>query len=154
MAKKTQKTDILADLSTGEITTLPRLRHSENYVLTEQDMEYVDPDLPSLTLPDDVMSMTEIFNRFAGGRPVDASYREPVYHGDDILIPDLRRLDLVEIGEMLENVRSNRDLLEQQLEQEMELANQIEAEKKAKEMEAQNEALLAEYTKRRNALEK
>lgn len=153
MAKKSQKSEILADLTTGEITTLPRLRHSENFVLTEQDMEYVDPDLPSLTLPDDVMSMTEIFNRFAGGRPINAAYREPVFHGDDILIPDLRKLDLVEISEMLENVRSNRELLEQQLHQENELHNQIEAEKKAKEMEAQNEALLAEYEKRRKNLE-
>lgn len=151
MAKKTTKTALNVDLSTGELLALPRLRHSENYVFTDLDAEPTS-QLPSMTIPDQVMTMTEIFNRFAGGRPVNASMREPQYHGE-IEMPNLAKLDLVEIGEMLENVRTNKELLQQQLNDEVTLHNQLEAEKRAKEKEDEDKRLLELYEKRQRALD-
>lgn len=147
-SKKTTEKNL--DLTTGEIL-LPRLRHSENFVLMFEDYEPPNTE-PSQTIPDQVMTMTEIFNRFAGGRPINAHVRTPQYHGD-IEMPDLSRMDLVDIDEMLHNVRSNRELLQQQLNDEVTLGNQLEAEKRAKEKEAEDQRLLELYSKRKQALE-
>lgn len=60
---------------------------------------------PSLTVPDQTLSMREILSRHARGLPYDSF--NPVYHGDDEYIPNPATLDLVDRQEMAEEI-SNR----------------------------------------------
>lgn len=54
---------------------------------------------PSLTIPDQTMSMREIMDRFARGLPIEAG-KVPVYEGDEDITPDWNRLDLSEKMEL------------------------------------------------------
>lgn len=61
-------------------------------------------DLPSMTVPDDSMSIREILDRFARGLPIDG-FRVPMYDEDNDM-PDIRTLDFAErqqLAEMYEN---------------------------------------------------
>lgn len=61
-------------------------------------------DLPSLTIPDQSLSVSQIMARYAQGLPLDG-VKVPVYDGDDdVDLPDPRRLDLAERQELAENV--------------------------------------------------
>lgn len=57
-------------------------------------------DPTSQTLPDQSMSLQEILRRYAQGRPIYGDNREPTY--SDQFIPDMRKLDLVERDELIE----------------------------------------------------
>lgn len=59
--------------------------------------------LPSLTIPDQTMSLKEILDRYTHGLPFD-DVRTPVYHGD-VDVPDMSRLDLVEQHELIDRNR-------------------------------------------------
>lgn len=135
---------------TGEISA-PRYRHSGNYIQTPLGMEH-NTDI-SMCVPDQTMDIRTIYTRFASGRGVDASIRQPVYYGDDIQLPDLRRLDLVEIGQLLETTRENREMLEAQYKNEQEIVNRLEAEKQAKEKQEEDERLLKLYKERESQLQ-
>jgi hypothetical protein len=58
---------------------------------------------PSLTIPEQSMSIREIISRYANGLPVSASQRVPIYHGDEIL-PDPRTLDLAELQDLRQRI--------------------------------------------------
>lgn len=60
---------------------------------------------PSMTIPDDSMSIKEILDRYARGLPLGGE-RVPVYNGEEY-IPDLETLDLVDRAELME-MNSNR----------------------------------------------
>lgn len=59
--------------------------------------------LPSLTVPNQAMSIQEIMRRFAQGLTVEGE-RVPVYNGEEEL-PDLKRMDLVDRQEFAEHVK-------------------------------------------------
>lgn len=60
---------------------------------------------PSLTIPDQTMSLREILDRYSRGLPVDGMAGEPIYHGEEDEMPDFRRMDLAEIQEYRENIQ-------------------------------------------------
>lgn len=65
---------------------------------------------PSLTVPDQTMSIREILERYARGLSVTDG-RVPIYLGEDEM-PDLSKLDLVELHEMKFQVAQNIEALE------------------------------------------
>ncbi len=50
---------------------------------------------PSLTIPDQTMSIREILERHSRGLPIDGG-KTPIYDGEEYDLPDLRTLDLSE----------------------------------------------------------
>lgn len=74
------------------------VRNSLNYDFTSVSGEVFTKK--SLTIPDATMSLRELLDRYARGLPVNGS--EPVYHGDEVEIPNLKAMDLTEIHELKE----------------------------------------------------
>lgn len=60
---------------------------------------------PSLTVPDQSMTIAEIMRRFAQGLPMEGQ-KVPVYNGDTE-VPDFRKMDLVDIQELRERNEEN-----------------------------------------------
>ena len=60
-------------------------------------------NLPSMTIPDQTMSIRTIVDRYTRGLPVTGF--TPVYEGEDFFMPDPRTLDLTERHEMAEQVK-------------------------------------------------
>lgn len=56
--------------------------------------------MPSLTVPDESLSVKEIMARYANGLPLGGQ-KVPVYHGEEF-VPDMERLDLSEKHELLQ----------------------------------------------------
>ena len=54
---------------------------------------------PSLTIPDQTMSIREILERHSRGLPIEG-WREPIWDGEDNDLPDYRTLDLSERQEL------------------------------------------------------
>lgn len=50
---------------------------------------------PSLTIPDQAMSIREIMERYARGLPLD-NVKVPIYNGEDDDFPDLAKMDLAD----------------------------------------------------------
>jgi hypothetical protein len=55
--------------------------------------------LPSLTIPDQTMSIRTILERHSRGLPIDG-VKTPIWEGEDNDLPDWRRLDLAERQEL------------------------------------------------------
>jgi hypothetical protein len=55
--------------------------------------------MPSMTVPDQTMSIKEIFRRFAQGLPIEGQ-KVPVY--DDEYIPDVTKMDLADVQRLRE----------------------------------------------------
>lgn len=95
--------------------------------------------LPSITVPDMAMSIQEIFQRFASGRPVN--FNNNLVYGDDLggdeFYPDLRTYDLTEMQELAEANNERIASLKKELEDkkrkrdEYRLRKQIEKEEAA-----------------------
>lgn len=132
-------------------TILPSItiRKTTTFRLKPEDMETGDPI--SMTIPDQSMEMRDIYQRFATGRPVDGTTREPMYFGD-LEVPDLKKLDLVEIGQLLEENRERLESLKTKLTEEQEAHNLLEAEKAAKAKEEEDKRLLDLVYKQRKTL--
>jgi hypothetical protein len=58
---------------------------------------------PSMTVPDQSLSIKEILSRFTSGRPLP-SLGTPEYFGD-MMVPDLKKMDLTEIAEYQEDLK-------------------------------------------------
>lgn len=58
-------------------------------------------NFPSMTIPDQTMTIKEILDRFTRGLPLDAG-KVPIYEGEEFT-PDLRYMDLAEREEFIEN---------------------------------------------------
>ena len=78
-----------------------KVKNSLNYEHTEQKGEV--NTLPSMTIPDQTMSIRTIVDRYAKGLPVTTF--KPIYEGEDFYMPDPKTLDLVDRAELLENVK-------------------------------------------------
>lgn len=75
-----------------------KFQTSSNYDYTQTPGETASSLLPSLTQPDQSMTVQEILRKYVGGKPLPAS-NDLSYHD----LPDLRQLDLVELEELKEN---------------------------------------------------
>ncbi|WNK13820.1 MAG: hypothetical protein [Microvirus sp.] len=60
-------------------------------------------NLPSLTIPDQTMSVREIMQRFANGQPINGNGSTPQYYGEDLEIPDIKHMDLSDAEDYLKN---------------------------------------------------
>lgn len=85
--------------------------------------------LPSLTIPDEVMSMREILIRHSRGLPIAAG-KVPIYEGDDSDLPDPRTMDL-----------ADRQLLKESLQAELRELDARKAERDKARQKAQDEHL-------------
>lgn len=63
--------------------------------------------LPSMTIPDQTMSIPEIMERYVKGLPLSAG-RVPVYEGEDDDLPDMSRMNKID---RIETVRQLEDEL-------------------------------------------
>lgn len=59
------------------------------------------PTGPSLTVPDQSMSIKEILQRYARGLSTEDRERVPFYDGEEF-VPDIKKLDLADIQELKE----------------------------------------------------
>lgn len=78
-----------------------KVKNSLNYDYNDQKGEV--NTLPSMTIPDQTMSIRTIVDRYARGLPITSF--TPVYEGDDFYMPDPKTLDLVDRAELLENAK-------------------------------------------------
>ena len=69
---------------------------------------------PSMTIPDQTMSIRELLRRFASGLPLGGS-KEPIYEGEDGDGIDPRRLDLAERQELEISARQELAEIEERL---------------------------------------
>lgn len=71
------------------------------------DIDYSQPEvnnLPSETIPDESLTVQEIMTRFARNMPINASNREPIYHGDQF-VPDFEHMDLADREQYLDETK-------------------------------------------------
>jgi len=80
---------------------MQKVKNSLNYEYQDQKGEV--NTLPSMTIPDQTMSIRTIVDRYAKGLPISAF--TPIYEGEDFYMPDPKTLDLVDRAELLENVK-------------------------------------------------
>jgi len=81
-------------------------------------------EMPSITIPDQTMSIRTILERYAKGLPIQGEKTNPFYDTDEISEGlDLRKLDLVDMQEL---AKKNKEIIGQH-------KKGIEARKKAKE---------------------
>lgn len=59
---------------------------------------------PSMTIPDQTMSMREIMDRYARGLPLNGQ-KIPIYNGEEDDMPDLKNLDLADRERYMEEAR-------------------------------------------------
>lgn len=80
--------------------------------------------LPSLTIPDQAMSMQEILDRQSRGIPM-VGEKFPIYYGEDEELPDFRHMDLADL-------QAHREMLTQRIaDQRADLIAQDEERKRA-----------------------
>ena len=102
---------------------MQKVKNSLNYEYQEQKGEV--NTLPSMTIPDQTMSIRTIVDRYAKGLP--ASAFTPIYEGEDFYMPDPKTLDLVDRAELLENVKQEVESLKsRQWKQPQDVENTVE----------------------------
>lgn len=111
--------------------TTPVIKNSLN--AREFPKNYKKNYSPSKTIPDQTLSLRELLDRYARGIPIEGE-KTPIYHGDEIEMPDLKTMDLSEIAELRERITA--DIKEQQEKLQMERyeVDKKEAEKNQREL--------------------
>lgn len=96
-----------------EIIDIPkpiiRNSHTARYIKTINERNRY----ASKTIPDQTMSIQEIMDRHARGLPISGA-KVPIYDADDPM-PDMARMDLVDIQEMREIAQNNVNEIQQRL---------------------------------------
>jgi len=121
-----------------------KVTHTLNYVPNAN--LYKTTNKPSLTVPDETMTLRTILDRFARGLPITGQDKEPIYNGEEGLGVDIRTLDisereeiankarreLKEIADRLQSGHDNRmrETLKKQLKRELLEEEQAQAQKK------------------------
>lgn len=113
--------------------------------------------MPSMTVPDQSMTIQEIQTRFASGIPLSQT-KIPVYNGEEDMWKgiDPKSLDIVEINaimrDRINDIKENKIRVEQEVAQRQEAAAKMKAEKEAKEMAQEiekREAIIEKHINRR-----
>lgn len=87
---------------------MSKVRNSLNYATDHYPFIKGEVNVgPSMTVPDQTLSIQEILDRFARGLPVSGG-RAPIFDEEDEL-PDLRTLDLAERQELKERYTAELD---------------------------------------------
>lgn len=68
---------------------------------------YSKNTLPSLTIPNDAMSIPEMLDLYARGLPVDGMEKVPVYHGEEQHYPDMSKMDLADQEAFIEYAKQD-----------------------------------------------
>ena len=74
------------------------IKHSMNANTFAKNYEFNTQ--PSLTIPDQTMSIRTILERHSRGLPIDG-IKTPIYEGEENDLPDWRKLDLAERQELV-----------------------------------------------------
>lgn len=107
------------------------MKFKNHYNSHEFPVDHEINSLPSLTVPDQSMSMQTILERYARGLPLDDRQRVPFYDGDEY-VPDLKRLDLAQIEDLRNDAAESVKTLKQQAKDEKAAAKKAkEAQEKA-----------------------
>lgn len=121
---------------------------NNRFTYAEQGPELETNTMPSQTQPDEVLSIREMLNRHTSGVPIPGTNREPIYYPEELgHVPDVERMDLTEIAEMVEHVTEKRKTLESELKKRE--ADELAA-KKAREKEERD---MLEFFKKQNSKE-
>lgn len=84
---------------------------------------------PSMTVPDQAMSVMEIQRRFTRGMPIAAGMRDGIFDGD-VEVPDLAKMDLAEREAFVRNAKDELSIIRQRMQADKEATI-----KKAKDIE-------------------
>lgn len=90
--------------------TKVKLKHSLNADSFPKKVEITEG--PSMTIPDQSMSVREILDRFSKGLPLSGA-RTPLYYGEDDDFPDFERMDLSERETYIKGVKEELESLKQ-----------------------------------------
>ncbi|QGF19325.1 hypothetical protein [Antarctic microvirus CAA_003_V_9] len=88
-----------------------KMQHTQNFKFKPEHMEH--PTGVSLTLPDQSMSVKTIYDRFARGQSINQKEYTGGFFEEEI--PNLKKLDLVELQELSRNNQSQIEILREQL---------------------------------------
>lgn len=114
-----------------------KVADSLNYV-TQSGFKFTQP---SMTVPDQSMSMKEILARYATGAPIKGEAREPIYLGEDGEGIDLKKLDLADREEVLNTARAELKGLAEKLTNQDQKTSQIASIEAKAEQNELNETL-------------
>lgn len=104
-----------------------KVKNSLNYQW-QFDTKPEENNLPSMTVPDQTMSIREIMQRHVRGLSSNVSHTE-IWDGEDNDLPDPRTLDLAEKQELIIQAKEEQQRIEKQLQKQ-------EYDKKQKKLEA------------------
>lgn len=125
------------DFATGDITeTKPafKINNHYNYLPLKQAEKFKGE---SKTIPDQAMTLKELMTRYVNGYPLHLKGQQPVFHGDEDLIPDYEHMDLAEKEALMDQYREELKITNQRIAWNKKKKEQID--KKAAEMLAQEE---------------
>ena len=74
-----------------------------------------------MTVPEDTLSMRDIYNRFRNGEPLDVNLYDPLYSDNEYQDIDLSVLDPVEVMELTQKYNDIRKKHEENIEKQKEL---------------------------------
>lgn len=87
-------------ITSSPVPTVAMTPFKTNYNAWAFPVRYETNDKPSLTVPDQTMSVQQIVSRYQRGLPISGQ-KVPVYYGDDENYVDLDKMDLEEIHELI-----------------------------------------------------
>lgn len=106
-------------------------------------------DMPSMTIPDQAKSITEILTRFANGMPLGVDDTPGQYFGEEVLATDVRKLDLQQRKELAIKAQERSHRIRRELEKAdqerkekaymKKLQDEFDLQQKLKEKEANHE---------------
>lgn len=105
--------------------------------------------LPSLTRPNEAMSIREIMVRFTRGLPIDQ--KVPLYEEEQFL-PDVKHMDLADLQELRESVAQEIQDKKVKLDQEQKAARLKADQEKQRIQDEQDERLLKKLQPKSNTL--
>lgn len=82
------------------------MKFQHHYNRDQYPRKYEVNKLPSKTVPDETMTVSELVRRFNHGLPITGNVNGQFY-GDEELMPDLKKMDLSEIHAMQKKVRED-----------------------------------------------
>lgn len=77
------------------------------YNREEHPCNYEENNKPSLTIPDQTLTIRQIIDRYTRGLPISTSMQNPIFQEDEVFndVPDVNRLDLHDRMEFANNAR-------------------------------------------------